>query len=126
MNMKSLLGIMTIIGVIIMSVFASQAISGKSVRKSELTTGVSNACNQVLRDVQAKKLDSNEQLSDMFVRNLKKEMKSKGNVKIKILTADAKHGLLDVIVSQEYQMNNNKKKTITVRKTAFLDQKKRG
>lgn len=125
MNMKSLLGIMTIIGVIIMSIFASQAISGKSVRKSELMTGVSNACNQALRDVQAKKLDSNEQLSDMFVQNLKKEIKSKGNVKIKVLTADASHGLLDVIVSQEYQMNN-KKKTITVRKTAFLDQKKRG
>ena len=125
MNMKSLLGIMTIIGVIIMSIFASQAISGKSVRKSELTTGVSNACNQALRDVQAKKQDSNEQLSEMFVQNLKKEIKSKGNIKIKILTADANHGLLDVIVSQEYQMNN-KKKTITVRKTAFLDQKKRG
>lgn len=108
--------------ILIYSVFVTQNISGRTSRKTELTMDVSNAVEQTLDSMKEIKYESREQMAQAFVRDLKEQMTSDGEIEVDVIGIDHVNGMLDVNVRETYRASDGKKKTIEVRKTAVLEQ----
>lgn len=112
--------------ILIYSVFITQNISGRTARKTELTMDVSNAVEQTLDSMKETRYESGEQMARAFVRDLKEQMTSEGEIEVDVIGIDHVNGLLDVNVRETYRTSDGKKKTIEVRKTAVLEQQQEG
>lgn len=112
--------------ILIYSVFITQNISGWTARKTELTMDVSNAVEQTLDSMKETRYESGEQMAQAFVRDLKEQMTSEGEIEVDVIGIDHVNGLLDVNVRETYRTSDGKKKTIEVRKTAVLEQQQEG
>lgn len=112
--------------ILIYSVFITQNISGRTTRKTELTMDVSNAVEQTLDSMKEIKYESRDQMAQAFVKDLKEQMTSDGDIQVDVIGIDHVNGLLDVNVRETYRTSDGKEKTIEVRKTAVLEQQQEG
>ena len=111
-----------------------QAIENRSIREEELRQAVTSAVYTALEMsvtekafIEGKKLEGeeeeklNEKLKDCFLNALKVQINSDSKIKVSILTADYKKGILDLYTEAEFLYTNGRTGYITYRKTGILN-----
>lgn len=114
-----------IIGIVVIAMITSLTLlSQESLadRQDELNRATSAAAKQTVKTSQLQKqrdITSNEKMAIYFAATLSSNIKSDGKINIKIISADYKEGLIDVIVTETFQYPNGKTAKIKVRKCAI-------
>ena len=117
----------TIIGIaVIVTLVSLTILSGQSraSREDELKKAVAGAVKQTVKASQADgqtDITSDKEMIANFINVVSNNIKSDGELSVKVLGIDYKEGLLDVKVSQTFKYLNGKEKTITVRKCAIYE-----
>ena len=96
----------------------------KTSRHDELERAVSGAVKQTVKASHAEGQDditSDKEMVAHFVNVVSNNIKSDGEISVKVLGVDYKEGLLDVKVSETFKYLNGKEKTITLRKCAIYE-----
>ena len=117
----TVIGIAVIVTLIAMILLSEQS---RASRNDELEKAVSGAVKQTVKASQAEgqsDITSNRLMVAHFVSIISNNIKSDGEISIKVLGVDYKEGLLDVKVSETFNYLNGKEKTITVRKCAIYE-----
>ena len=117
----TIIGIAIIVTLISMTLLSEQS---RSSRKDELDRAVSGAVKQTVKASQAEgqtDITSDKEMVAHFVNVVSNNIKSDGEISVKVLGVDYKEGLLDVKVSETFNYLNGKEKTITVRKCAIYE-----
>lgn len=114
-----------LLAVAIMVIASVMIVSGRDVRENEMDRALNTAVEQTLE--QLKKYgsyeigDEQEMISD-FEQALLMNISSDADIVVKILTADAEKGVLDVEITETYKTVNAKEKHAVCRKTVILEQ----
>ena len=112
---------------ILFAVMIQSAINSKSIREAELRDGLGTAISQTMREVMEQDgvgICDEETLISSFIQCLLMKVSSDVDLKVSILSLDMKKGWMDVQVQAGYCDLNQKKKSITLRKTVIFDEKK--
>ncbi len=117
----TIIGIAVIVALISLTLLSQQS---KTSRQDELEKAVSGAVKQTVKASHAEGQDditSDKEMVAHFVNVVSNNIKSDGDISVKVLGVDYKEGLLDVKVSETFKYLNGKEKTITVRKCAIYE-----
>lgn len=117
----TIIGIAVIVALISLTLLSQQS---KTSRQDELERAVSGAVKQTVKASHAEGQDditSDKEMVAHFVNVVSNNIKSDGEISVKVLGVDYKEGLLDVKVSETFKYLNGKEKTITVRKCAIYE-----
>ena len=117
----TIIGIAVIVALISLTLLSQQS---KTSRHDELERAVSGAVKQTVKASHAEGQDditSDKEMVAHFVNVVSNNIKSDGEISVKVLGLDYKEGLLDVKVSETFKYLNGKEKTITVRKCAIYE-----
>lgn len=117
----TIIGIAVIVALISLTLLSQQS---KTSRHDELERAVSGAVKQTVKASHAEGQDditSDKEMVAHFVNVVSNNIKSDGEISVKVLGVDYKEGLLDVKVSETFKYLNGKEKTITVRKCAIYE-----
>lgn len=111
-----------------------QAIENRSIREEELRQAVTSAVYTALemsvtekeflegRESEGERENElNDKLKECFLEVLNVQINSDSKIKVSILTADYKKGILDVYTEAEFLYTNGQKGYITYRKTGILN-----
>lgn len=117
----TVIGIAVIVTLIAMTLLSEQS---RSSRQDELERAVSGAVKQTVKATHADgqtDITSNKEMVAHFVNVVSNNIKSDGDISVKVLGVDYEDGLLDVKVSETFKYLNGKEKTIEVRKCAIYE-----
>lgn len=120
--MKQFVIIIGLAVLVMITTLCLQAVESKADRKDELERMVSAAVKQTVKESVDKKqttITSDKEMVAYFINNLSLTYKADGDLTIKVMDADYKEGLLDIIVVEKFKYSNGKTKTIDVRKCAI-------
>ena len=93
-------------------------------RRRDLNRAVAAAVKQTVKatmTVGQGEIKSEKEMIGQFVNILSTEMKSEGDISIKVIGVNYKEGLLDVCVTQKYQYLNGREGKVSVRKCAICE-----
>jgi len=116
-----------VIGLAVIAMLVSMtllSVQTKSDRQTDLDRAVAASVKQTVKATQAggqKEIKSNKDMVAYFVNVLSTNIKSEGDINIKVMGVDYKDGLLDVKVTQSYKYLNGKKGSVSIRKCAIYE-----
>lgn len=111
--------------VTVMVIAGAMIVSGKDVRGNEVEKSLNTAVEQTLKQLKmygGYEIGNSRELIADFQQALLMHISSDADIKVKILTADAQKGVLDVEVTETYKTVNAKEKQAVCRKTVILEQ----
>lgn len=111
--------------VTVMVIAGVMIVSGKDVRGNEVEKALNTAVEQTLKQLKmhgSYEIEDSRELIADFQQALLMHISSDADIKVKILTADAQKGVLDVEVTETYKTVNAEEKQAVCRKTVILEQ----
>lgn len=123
--MKHVIYGVALLAVTIMVIAGVMIVSGKDVRENEMDKALNTAVEQTLEQLKkygGYEIGNEQELIADFQQALLVHISSDADITVKILTADAKKGVLDVEVTGTYQTINGRKKQAVCRKTVILEE----
>lgn len=119
--------VIIIISMVVISMITSMILlssESKSDRQTELNQAVSAAVKQTVSDSQIsgqKIITSNSEMVAHFVQLLSINLNSDSDISMEVMGVDYKEGMLDVLVTAQFQYSNGKNGTVSVRKCAIYE-----
>lgn len=123
--MKHVIYGIALMAVTVMVIAGVMIISGKDVRENELDKALNTAVEQSLEQLKkygGYEIGNEQELIADFQQALLLHISSDADITVKILTADADKGVLDVEVTGIYKTVNAKEKRAVCRKTVILEE----
>lgn len=123
--MKNIAITITLVVMIMMSIFIVEALHEKEYRTVELSDAVDNALTSTLNNVSINrcyKVNSNEEFVEDFRQMLMTQISSDCDIDINIIAADYEKGILSVNVVETFDYINGRKGTLSKAATVILEQ----
>lgn len=108
----------------VLVITAVMIVSGKDVRENEMDKALNTAVEQAFEQVREKggyKVSDSQELIADFSKELLLHISSDSSMKMEVLSADAKTGVLDVKLTETYRTAKGKEKQTSCRKTVLLE-----
>ena len=116
-----------IVGIAVITMITAMTLmsqEGRISRKDELNRATSAAIKQTVKKSQSniqKEIKNDKDMVSYFTAALCSQIKSDGDIEIKVLGVDYQEGMLDVVVTERFDYLNGKEGIIKVRKCAIYD-----